>query len=86
MLRSLLDTLVRLWIWAIIIRALMSWFRPRVYNRTYYDVRRFLYRITEPVLEPIRRTLPATGGLDLSPLVAILLIQLLWGMLSRLLP
>ncbi|MEW6522522.1 MAG: YggT family protein [Bacillota bacterium] len=86
MLRNTLDLLVKLWIWAIIIRALMSWFRPRTYNRTYYDVSRFLHRITEPILEPIRRYLPMGGGIDLSPLIAILLLQILWSFLAPFVP
>jgi YggT family protein len=38
----------------------------------YHPVAQFLYRLTEPVLEPIRRILPRTGMLDLSPMVALI--------------
>jgi YggT family protein len=44
-------------------------------------VSQFLYRITEPVLGPVRRVLPPMGGLDLSPLVVIIGIQILTGLL-----
>jgi YggT family protein len=44
-------------------------------------VAQFLYRITEPVLAPVRRALPSMGGIDLSPLVVILGIQILMGIL-----
>lgn len=44
-------------------------------------VMQFLYRITEPVLAPIRRVLPPMGGLDLSPLVVIIGIQVLSAIL-----
>ncbi|HAI21507.1 MAG TPA: YggT family protein [Clostridiales bacterium UBA8153] len=73
-------------VWAIIAQALMSWFRPRSYNRTYYRVLRFLQGATDPLLEPIRRLLPASGGLDFSPLVAIVLLQLLRSVVAPLLP
>lgn len=65
-----------LWVymWIIIIRALISWVNPDPYN----PIVRFLYRITEPVLRPIRHRLPTWQmGLDLSPLIVILIIYFL---------
>ena len=56
---------------AIIVRALLSWF-PGV--RALAPVTGLLDRATAPVVGPIRRHLPAFGGIDLSPLVAVLLI------------
>ena len=53
--------------WIIIIRALISWVNPDPYN----PIVQFLYRVTEPILMPIRRILPAMGGFDLSPIVAL---------------
>lgn len=66
--------LMSLYTWVIIIRALLSWVSPDPYN----PLVRLLVTITEPVLKPLRRLLPPrrTGGLDLSPMVAILLLQL----------
>jgi YggT family protein len=52
-------------------RALLSWFDPGMNS----SVGRILYTITEPILGPIRRLLPAMGGLDLSPIVAIIGLQ-----------
>ena len=65
-----------LWVymWMIIIRALLSWVNPDPYN----PIVRFLYRVTEPVLRPIRSRLPIWQmGLDLSPLIVILVIYFL---------
>lgn len=64
---------VRLYEWVIIIRALVSWVSPDPYN----PLVRLLFRLTEPVLRPLRRLAPPhrLGGLDLSPLLAILLIE-----------
>jgi len=84
--RDIVGLLVDIMVWAIILQALMSWFRPRSYNRTYYRVSRFLQQFTEPLLAPIRRFLPSGGGLDLSPLIAVVLLQLLWSVVAPLLP
>lgn len=66
--------LLNLYMWAIIIRALLSWVSPDPYN----PIVRFLERLTEPVLRPLRRLLPPHRiGIDLSPLVAVLAIQFL---------
>ena len=63
--------------WAIIIRALLSWFSISGAQ----PVLRLLVEITEPVLAPIRRVLPTAGMLDFSPLVALLLIQVISNIL-----
>jgi YggT family protein len=51
----------------------------------YHPVRRFLDRIVEPMLAPIRRIVPLIGMLDFSPLILIILIQLVGNLLRRLL-
>ena len=51
----------------------------------YHPVRRFLDGIVEPMLAPIRRVVPLIGMLDISPLILILLIQLIGNLLTRLL-
>lgn len=71
---QLVFQLINIYMWAIIIRALLSWVSPDPYN----PIVRFLERLTEPVLRPIRRLLPPHRiGIDLSPLIAVLAIQLL---------
>ena len=59
--------------WIIIAAALMSWVSPDPRN----PIVMFLRQVTEPVLNPVRRLLPPwkTGGLDLSPLIVLLVIQ-----------
>ncbi len=56
---------------AIFARILLSWMPMDRENRLV----RIVYEITEPILGPIRRVLPALGGLDLSPLIALILIR-----------
>jgi YggT family protein len=63
--------------WLIVLRAVLSWVRPVRYSSWWSALNQFLYETTEPVLAPIRRRLPLGGGIDFSPLVAIVLIYLL---------
>lgn len=61
---------ISIYIWIVIISALISWVNPDPYN----PIIRFLRGATDPVLYRIRRYLPAIGGIDFSPLVLILLL------------
>lgn len=67
--------------WAILIRILLSWI-PNMDQG--HPAVRLLNQITDPVLEPARRLIPPIGGLDLSPIIVILAIQLLQQLLRRL--
>ena len=70
----LIHIVLTVYFWIIIARALLSWVNPDPFN----PIVRFLYRATEPVLRPIRRRLPTYQmGLDLSPLVVILVIEII---------
>ncbi len=73
-LANLVSLILWVYMWIIIIRALLSWVNPDPYN----PIVRFLSRVTEPVLRPIRHRLPTWQmGLDLSPLIVILIIYFL---------
>lgn len=76
-----LDLVLRLYIWVIIIGAIISWVNPSPYN----PVVRTINRLTEPVLRPIRRVIPPLGGIDFSPVVAIFLIYLIQSLVVPLL-
>jgi YggT family protein len=81
-LANVIDLGLLIYMWIIIIRALISWVSPNPYN----PIVRFLYRATEPVLGPVRRLLPIGGmGLDFSPLIVILVIYFLRIFLIRIL-
>ncbi len=68
---KVLDYALDIYMWVIIIRALISWVNPDPYN----PIVQFLTRITEPVLRPLRKLVPPYKiGIDLSPLFAILII------------
>jgi YggT family protein len=69
-----LGVLLIIYMWVIIIRALISWVNPDPYN----PIVQFLTRATEPVLRPLRKLVPTWKlGIDLSPLIAILIIYFL---------
>jgi YggT family protein len=59
--------------WVIIARAVLSWVNPDPYNQ----IVRFIHNITEPVLYPIRSRVPFMGGIDISPIIVILVIVFL---------
>ena len=73
-LARIVDMLLWTYMWVIIIRALLSWVNPDPYN----PIVRFFYQVTEPVLRPIRHRLPLWQmGVDLSPMIVILIIVFL---------
>jgi YggT family protein len=73
-----LATLLNIYMWIIIIRALISWVNPDPRN----PIVRFLYNATEPLLYRVRRAVPAiAGGIDLSPIIVIVGIQFLQAFL-----
>ncbi len=81
---------IELYIWMVIIGAVLSWLVAfnvvNTSNRFVYTVGDFLNRITEPALRPIRNILPNLGGVDISPLVLILLLyfaQMVLGNIHR---
>lgn len=73
-LANLVNLALSAYMWIIIARAVLTWVNPDPYN----PIVRFLYRVTEPVLRPVRRRLPTFQmGLDLSPMVVLLAIYFL---------
>lgn len=75
------DLLLRVLTWIIIIQVILSWlFAFNVLNTSSAGVRAFalaLEKVTAPLYRPIRRVLPDFGGIDFSPLVILILIQIL---------
>jgi YggT family protein len=78
---QLLYVALDLYFWVLIISAILSWLVAfgvvNTRNRFVYTIGDMLHRLTEPVLRRIRRWIPPMGGLDLSPIVAILIIYFL---------
>lgn len=77
---KIIDLALTIYMWIIIARAIISWVNPDPYNQ----IVQFLYRVTEPVMAPVRRWIPMRGmGIDLSPLVILLVIFFLQSFLVK---
>jgi YggT family protein len=68
---------------AIFVRVILSWI-PNA--RLPFGLGEFVWNVSEPILAPIRRAMPFLGGIDFSPFVALLLIQVVSSLLLRVLP
>jgi YggT family protein len=73
-----IDLALELYIWLLIASAILSWLIAfnvvNTRNQVVSTVGEFLYRITEPALRPIRNLMPNLGGIDISPVILILII------------
>ena len=77
----LIDTIIQLYIWILIAAAILSWLVAfnvvNARNPIVANLGEFLYRVTEPALRPIRALLPNLGGIDISPVILIILLLFL---------
>lgn len=73
------DVAFQVLIWLIIIRCLLSFIRhdPR------QPVFRFIYDVTEPVMRPFARLVPPVGGIDFSPILVIMVLDLVWKLIHQ---
>jgi YggT family protein len=79
-LADIIHMFLTLYLWIIVARAAVSWLNPDPYN----PIVLFLYRVTEPVLAPIRRWIPLRGmGIDVSPIIVIAAIMFLQRFLLK---
>ena len=84
---SLIGILFQVYEFLILIEVIGSWImaaRVRLPGWA-FDALNVIHRLTAPVLEPIRRLIPSLGGLDFSPIIALILLDLLRGLIVRLL-
>ena len=88
--RSLLDVILialQLYVWILIIAAIFSWLVAfnvvNMRNQAVAMIGDFLYRITEPALRPIRAFMPNLGGIDISPVILILIIFFIESVITR---
>jgi YggT family protein len=77
---NIVVTFITIIYYAIIVlifaRVILSWVRVGS-----YEIREMIYRLTEPILAPVRNLLPATAGLDLSPMIVLILLSLIYRIL-----
>ena len=69
----LLRMILYIYLFVILIQVIMSWLNPNTYN----PITAIMYQISEPILKPIRRLVPSAGGLDFSPFIILVIINLL---------
>ena len=88
--RAILDIILlilQIYIWLLIAAAVLSWLIAfnvvNTQNQVVAMLAEFLYRITEPLLRPIRSMLPNLGGIDVSPVILILIILLIENIIVR---
>jgi len=78
---EVLDAVLAIYMWLVIIQAIASWLIAfnvlNTYSRPVAMILDFLYRVTEPVLRPIRQFVPSIGGLDVTPVILFLVIWFL---------
>ncbi|MCR9213357.1 MAG: YggT family protein [Proteobacteria bacterium] len=86
----LISSVITIFIWLLIANAILSWLVAfnvvNTQNQFVSAVGNFLYRITEPPLRPIRKIIPTFGGLDVSPIVLILLLIFLRNLMFEYVP
>jgi YggT family protein len=79
---AIIAELLQLYTFVIVLRAISSFF-PIGPDSPFLPIVRILYQLTEPIFAPIRRVLPAMGGLDFTPLVVLIGIQIISNILLR---
>lgn len=83
----LLNSVINIYIWVVLGSVILSWLVAfnvvNTHNRFVFIIGDVLHKLTEPVLAPIRRLIPNIGGIDLSPLVLILLLMFLQNLVVR---
>ena len=75
-----LDVLITILYFAIIARAIISWFPVSPSN----VIVALIYQITEPILAPLRRIIPRVGMIDITPLVALIVLAVIQNLISQL--
>lgn len=88
--RALLDVILlilQIYVWLLIVAAILSWLVAfnvvNTRNQFVASIGEFLFRITEPALRPIRNILPNLGGIDISPVILILIIFFIQNVIMR---
>ena len=83
----LIYTVIDLYVWVLIAQVVLSWLVQfnvvNARNQFVYQIGNALYRLTEPALRPIRKLLPNLGGIDISPVILILLLYFLQRLLAE---
>lgn len=80
-----IDLLLRLLTILIFARVIASWIRVSPYHPTWGPILRFIYQVTDPIMEPVRRLIPPMGGMDWSPLIVLFGLSFLRNLIVQVL-
>jgi len=87
-LAQVFNVVLDLYVWVLVAGVVLSWLTSfgvvNTHNKAVYMIGDFIYRVTEPVLRPVRKILPDFGAVDLSPIAVILIIMFLQSFVNRL--
>ncbi len=76
--KFIIDALISLVIWAMVINAILSWLIAfdviNMRNRAIYQIAHFLDAVTRPILRPVQRIIPPFGGVDISPIIVVIVL------------
>lgn len=84
-LANAIHILFRAYTFLIFARVILSWIRIDPYHPTWGPVLRFIYQATEPIMQPVRNILPSMGGLDFTPIIVLIGLDLIRGLLIQVL-
>ena len=76
-LANAINLFFRILSFIVLARVILSWVRVSPYHPTWGPIIRAIYQITEPIMEPVRRIMPSMGGLDFSPIIVLLGLDLI---------
>ena len=83
----LISAVIGIYIWVIFIQVILSWLIAfkviNLQNQFVYTLSNVFYRLTEPALQPVRRFMPNLGGVDISPVILILLLYFVQNLLHE---
>ncbi len=84
-LANAINILFQVYTILIFARVIFSWIRVDPYHPTWGPILRFIFQATEPIMEPVRRIMPSMGGLDFTPIVVLIGLDLLRRVLINIL-
>ena len=84
-LANAVHIIFRAYTYLILARVILSWIRVDPYHPVWGPILRFVFQATEPIMQPVRRMLPSMGGLDLSPIIVLLRLDLIRGLIVQVL-
>jgi len=84
-LASTIHIIFRALTYLIFARVILSWIRVDPYHPVWGPVLRFVYKTTEPIMAPVRRLLPGMGGMDFSPIIVLIGLDLIRGLIIQIL-